>query len=66
MGKLGPFVRKSSQDEVYVALRKMLKTRVLSDKTRENIQRAVNRLNREAAKEAIRNAFEGAGSAAAH
>lgn len=57
--------KKSTQDEVYVALRKMLKTRVLSDKTRASIQQAVNRLNREAAKEAIRNAFVGEGSAAA-
>ena len=62
----GSEVKKSQQDSVYVALRSMLQTRVLSQKTRERIKKALDRVNQEAAKQTLRQVvFDDNGSAAA-
>jgi hypothetical protein len=59
-------MKKSSQDSVYVALQSMLQARVLSPQTRHRIKKALDRANREAAKETLRQVvFDNSGSAGA-
>lgn len=59
-------MKKSQHDSVYVALRSMLQTRILSPETREQIKTALRRVNEEAAKETLREVvFEDNNSAAA-
>jgi hypothetical protein len=58
-------MKKSSQDSVYVALRSMLQARVLSPQTRHRIKKALDRINREAAEQTLRQVvFNDSGSAA--
>ena len=64
--KEGLGVKKSQQDSVYIALRSMLQTRVLSPETRQRIKTALRRVNDEAAQQTLRQVvFEDHGSAAA-
>ena len=47
-------MKNSQEDKVYVALRSMLQTRILSPDTRERINQALRRVSREAATESLR------------
>ena len=58
-------VKKSQQDSVYIALRSMLQTKVLSPETRQRIKTALRRVNEEAAKQTLRQVFFEDGPSAA-